>query len=99
MASHERIYFVVYDIGDQRRWRSVFAAMHGYGDWVQMSVFQCCLTATRHAELVADLDRLTHKKEDHVVIIDVGPAERVAPRVVSLGKRPYKPVAREPTIV
>ena len=35
MASHERIYFVVYDIADPKRWRSVFKTMHGYGDWVQ----------------------------------------------------------------
>ena len=99
MASHERIYFVVYDIADARRWRSVFKTMHGYGDWVQLSVFQCRLTPTRHAELVADLDELIHHDHDHVVVVDVGPADQVQPRVIALGKRPYTPVAKEPTIV
>lgn len=99
MTADERIYFVVYDIGDPKRWRSVFKTMHGYGDWVQLSVFQCRLTRVRHAELIADLDDLIHNTEDHVVIIDVGPADNVEPRIVSLGKRGYTPVAREPIIV
>lgn len=92
MASDERIYFVIYDIGDARRWRAVFKTMHGYGDWVQLSAFQCRLTAVRHAELIADLDELIHQGEDHVVILDVGAADKVQPRVVSLGKRPYTPM-------
>ena len=99
MAADERLYIVVYDIGDPKRWRSVFKTMHGYGDWVQLSVFQCRLTRVRHAELVADLDGLIHHREDHVVIVDVGLADKVEPKVVALGKRRYTPVSREPTIV
>ena len=99
MATDERLYFVVYDISDQRRWRSVFKTMHGYGEWVQLSVFQCRLTRVRHAELIADLDNTIHHDEDHVVIIDLGDADKVKPKVVSLGKRSFSPVAREPIIV
>lgn len=99
MTSDERLYFVVYDIGDPKRWRSVFKTMHGYGDWVQLSVFQCRLTPVRHAELIADMDNIIHHDDDHVVIIDIGPADNVEPRVVSLGKRAYTPVAHEPIIV
>ena len=94
----ERLYFVVYDISDAKRWRSIFKTMHGYGEWVQLSVFQCRLTRLRHAELIADVDGLIHHDEDHVVIIDVGVADRVEPRIVSLGKRPYTPPEREPVI-
>lgn len=96
---NEHLYIVVYDIGDSKRWRSVFRLMHGYGEWVQLSVFQCRLTERRYAELVVALDELIHHKEDHVLIIDMGTVERVAPRVVSLGKRGFEPVAREPVIV
>ena len=99
MTADERLYFVVYDIADPKRWRSVFKTMHGYGDWVQLSVFQCRLTRVRHAELIADLDDLIHNTEDHVVTIDIGPADNVEPRIVSLGKRAYTPVAREPIVV
>ena len=95
----ERLYFVVYDIADAKRWRSVFRTMRGYGEWVQLSVFQCRLSRMRHAELIADLDRIIHHDEDHIVLMDIGPADKVEPKVVSLGKRPYTPVAREPIIV
>ena len=99
MPTDERLYFVVYDIADAKRWRSVFRTMRGYGEWVQLSVFQCRLSRVRHAELIADLDRIIHHDEDHIVLMDIGPADKVEPKVVSLGKRPYTPVAREPIIV
>ena len=99
MAADERLYFVVYDIADAKRWRSVFRTMKGYGEWVQLSVFQCRLSRVRHAELIADLDGIIHHDEDHIVLMDIGPADKVEPKVVSLGKRPYTPIAREPIIV
>jgi CRISPR-associated protein Cas2 len=95
----EHLYIVTYDIGDQKRWRAVFRLMNGYGEWVQLSVFQCRLSRKRHAEMLATLDEIINNKEDHVVVIDVGAAEKVAPRVVSLGKAGFEPVQREPVIV
>jgi CRISPR-associated protein Cas2 len=94
----EHLYVVTYDISDQKRWRRVFNVMNGYGEWVQLSVFQCRLTRQRHAELVALLDDMIHHTEDHVLFVDVGPADHVVPRVVSLGKD-FQPVAREPIVV
>ncbi len=73
--------------------------MQGYGEWLQLSVFQCRLTRRRHAEMIATLDELLHHKADHVLVMDLGPAERVKPRVVSLGKTTFEPVAKEPVIV
>ncbi len=94
----EHLYIVSYDIADQKRWRRIFKLMKGYGEWLQYSVFQCRLSRRRQAELVALLDGILHHKEDHVVLVDIGPADAVKPRVVSLGKV-FEPVAREPTIV
>ncbi|HFQ14219.1 MAG TPA: CRISPR-associated endonuclease Cas2 [Gammaproteobacteria bacterium] len=94
----EHLYIVAYDISDPRRWRRVFRLMKGYGEWLQLSVFQCRLSRKRHAELIALLDNILHHKEDHVLLINIGPAEKVAPRVVSLGKN-FEPVQREPVIV
>lgn len=37
----EHLYIVTYDIRDPKRWRRVFKIMNGYGEWVQLSVFQC----------------------------------------------------------
>jgi CRISPR-associated protein Cas2 len=94
----EHLYIVTYDISDPKRWRIIFKAMHGYGEWLQLSVFQCRLSRRRHAELVATLDELINHKEDHVIMLDLGPADTVAPRVISLGKD-FQAVSREPIIV
>ncbi|MCY3689875.1 MAG: CRISPR-associated endonuclease Cas2 [Gammaproteobacteria bacterium] len=75
------------------------ASTQGYGEWVQLSVFQCQLTSTRYAQLLADCDELIHHGQDHIVIIDVGTAEWLEPRIVSLGKRKVAPVNREVVIV
>ncbi|MXY66548.1 CRISPR-associated endonuclease Cas2 [Candidatus Poribacteria bacterium] len=99
MKDHEKIYFVVYDIADNKRWRKVYKMMQGYGEWVQLSVFQCQLSQTRYAQLLADCDQLIHHGDDHIVIIDVGTAEWLEPRIVSLGKRKVSPVKREVVIV
>ncbi len=95
----EHLYIVTYDIADPKRWRAVYGLMNGYGEWVQLSVFQCRLSRKRHAEMLATMDEIIDQKDDHVVIIDVGVLENVHPRVVSLGKRTFKPVEREPVIV
>ncbi|MCF6210263.1 MAG: CRISPR-associated endonuclease Cas2 [Gammaproteobacteria bacterium] len=94
----ERLYIVTYDIADQRRWRAIFKLMNGYGEWLQLSVFQCRLSRKRHAEMLATLDELIHHSEDHILLLDLGIADRVDPRVVSLGKA-FEAVKREPVIV
>ena len=94
----EHLYIVIYDIADPKRWRQVFKAMQGYGAWVQLSVFQCRLGRRRHADLVARLDSMIDHTKDHVVLVDVGVADSVEPRVISLGKM-FQAVRREPVIV
>jgi CRISPR-associated protein Cas2 len=94
----EHLYIVCYDIRDPKRWRRVFKVMNGYGEWLQLSVFQCRLSRKRHAELVALLDNMLHHDADHIVLVDLGPAEAVTPRVVSLGKD-FRAIEREAVIV
>jgi CRISPR-associated protein Cas2 len=94
----EHLYIVAYDIANPKRWRRVFRVMEGFGEWMQLSVFQCRLSRQRHAELIALLDGIIHHDDDHVVLMDMGPAEQVTPRVVSLGKT-YSAVERVPVIV
>jgi CRISPR-associated protein Cas2 len=94
----EHLFIVTYDISDPKRWRAVSSLVNGYGEWLQLSVFQCRLARRRHAELAATLDQIIHHEEDHVLMLDLGPAEGVVPRVVSLGK-PFKALERAPIIV
>lgn len=94
----EHIYIVTYDIAEPRRWRAIFALMKGYGEWLQLSVFQCRMSRRRCADLIATVDEIIHHTEDHVLVMDIGPADSVKPRVTSLGKE-FKPVEREAVIV
>jgi len=95
----QRLYIVAYDISSPKRWRRVFKVMKGYGEWVQLSVFQCRLTARQQAELVALLDGIIHHAEDHIVLLDLGLADKISPRVISLGKAEFQAIEREPVIV
>jgi len=95
----EHLYIVTYDIADERRWRAVFKLMHGYGEWMQLSVFQCRLTRSRHVELLSRLTATISMAEDHVLVVDLGDAEQVEPKVHSLGKRSFEGIERAPVIV
>ena len=98
MSNTEHLYFVIYDISDPKRGRRVFQILQGYGEWAQLSVFQCRLSEMRCAELIADLDNAIHHEEDHVLILNIGPAT-IKPKVVSLGKQGFSPVERKPQII
>src|SRR5882672_9100371 len=94
----ERLYVVTYDIADDKRWRKVFKLMHGYGQWLQLSVFQCRLTARRRAEMARRLEEVSNNNADHVLILDLGQADKVEPHVESLGKS-FETVKREAIVI
>jgi CRISPR-associated protein Cas2 len=97
-SNDEHAYVVAYDIADKRRWRRVFKLMHGYGRWLQLSIFHCRLDGGRRADLALALERLIARDEDHVVILDLGPAEEVEVAVESLGKT-FQPIERRAVVV
>lgn len=94
----EHLFVVSYDISEPKRWRRVFKIMKGYGAWLQLSVFQCRLTRMRMLQLEASLGEVINHQEDHVLLLDIGPAENMKLRVRSLGKR-FEAVEREAVIV
>ena len=94
----ERIYIVAYDISDTRRWRQVFKTMKGFGEWIQLSVFQCRLSRRRRAELEAQLTEIIKMGEDHVLVIDIGPANRSAVAIKSIGKT-YHSIRRGAVVI
>jgi CRISPR/Cas system-associated endoribonuclease Cas2 len=61
----------------------VFKLMHGYGRWPQLSVFQCRLSVRRRAEMARRIEELIHDRDDRVLILDLGPADKVDLRVES----------------
>lgn len=94
----EHLYIISYDISEPKRWRQVFKIMKAYGEWLQLSVFQCRLSRMRLIQLEAALGEAMNQREDHVLILDIGPADMVEPRVHSLGKL-FEPVKHEAVIV
>jgi CRISPR-associated protein Cas2 len=98
MANEERLFIVAYDIADRRRWRRVFKTLHGYGEWLQLSVFQCRLSRRRRAELETRLRELVKAGEDHVLLIEVGPADKIVLAVESLGKS-FSRIERRATVI
>jgi CRISPR-associated protein Cas2 len=97
-SNAEHAYVVAYDISEPKRWRKVFRTMQGYGRWLQLSVFHCRLDGGRRAEMAMALERLIDAKTDHVIILDLGPAEEVDLAVESLGKT-FAPIERRAVVI
>ncbi len=94
-----RLYLVTYDISDPDRLRKVFKTMRGFGEHLQLSVFQCDLTQMARVEMQAALEEIIHHQEDKVLIIDLGPAEaRPVKSMQALGRQKGV-VKRGPVIV
>ena len=89
----EHLFIVSYDVSDPKRWRRVYRTMRGYGVWVQLSVFQCRMSKTRLLQLEVALGEIVNRQEDHVLLLDLGPADAVKPRISSIGK-PFVPIRR-----
>ncbi len=80
-------YVVTYDISDPKRLRKVFRLMLGYGDHLQLSVFQCELNARELVELKHALGDIIHHHEDQVLFANLGPVEgRARESIESLGR-------------
>jgi len=94
----EHLYLIAYDICDNKRWRKVFKTMKGYGQWVQLSVFQCRLNKVRYLRMEDALKNIVDHGEDHVIIVDVGPAHIIKPKIRSIGKA-FTPIENRSVIV
>ena len=70
-----RRYLITYDISDDKRRSNVFKALRDRGDHVQFSVFICELTDREYAQLKGELQQMVHKKEDQVLLLDLGLAD------------------------
>ncbi len=95
-----RRYVVTYDICDPKRLRRVFQVLRGFGDHLQLSVFECQLNTVELIELKDALRSEIQAHEDQVLFIDLGAVhrEQLITAVTCLG-RPYGPRSEGPVIV
>jgi CRISPR-associated protein Cas2 len=93
------LFIVSYDISNRARWGKVYRTMKGFGEHLQLSVFQCDLTPTQKIRMVAALSDIINHEADQVVFIDLGPTEgREVNEIHAIG-RPMEVVGREPLVV
>ncbi|HXF76025.1 MAG TPA: CRISPR-associated endonuclease Cas2 [Methylomirabilota bacterium] len=93
-----RLYLVAYDICEPRRLRKVFKTMQGFGEHLQLSVFQCDLTAVDRVEMQTTLETIINHEQDKVLIIDLGPTASFPVKSIhALGKQ-VKVMTRAPVI-
>lgn len=93
------VFIVSYDIADPKRLRKVFRIMNGYGDWLQLSVFQCELGRADRIRLEVRLDEVIKHDEDQVLFLDLGPVKGRGRRGIRALGRPYAPLDRHPVVV
>ena len=82
-------YIVCYDICDAKRLREVFKTMRGWGDHLQLSVFECRLTRSELVTLRAELAEIINHDDDQVLFVDLGPAGARGGRVITALGKPY----------
>jgi CRISPR-associated protein Cas2 len=82
-------YIVCYDICDPKRLREVFQVMRGWGDHLQLSVFECRLTRADLVALRAELAEIVDHREDQVLFVDLGPTGARGDRVITALGKPY----------
>ncbi len=70
-----RRFLITYDISDDKRRNNVFKALRDRGDHLQYSVFICELNDREYAGLKGELQQMVHKKEDQVLLLDLGLAD------------------------
>ena len=85
MPEPVRLYLILYDISEPRRWRRVFKALKAHGAWAQLSVFFCRLPETRALRLEDMLKKTIDPATDRLLIIDLGDAARAPMRIAAHG--------------
>jgi CRISPR-associated protein Cas2 len=94
-----RLFIVSYDISDRVRWAKVYKTMRGFGEHLQLSVFQCDLTPAQKVRMKAALSEIINHEQDQVVFIDLGPTEgREVKEIEAIG-RPMEVITRDPLVV
>lgn len=89
-----RHYLITYDVSDDKRRTRLFKTLEGEGDHAQYSVFFCDLTPAELAGLRMQITGIIHDREDQVLILDLGHADRPLDQGLEVLGSPYDPLTR-----
>lgn len=98
MLDEERLYIVAYDIAEPRRWRRVFKLMNATASGCSSRRSSAGWRGSARSSCRPALAELINHNADHVLLLDLGHADKVELRVTSLGKV-FAAVERQPIIV
>jgi len=94
-----KLTIVTYDVRDDRRLRTVFKVMRGFGDHLQYSVFRCELTAADRERMITALSEVLHFGEDQVLMFDLGPSDGLKANQIAHIGQPYVPSDHDALVV
>jgi len=92
-------YLVCYDVCDPKRLAKTFKKMRGFGDPLQLSVFQCDLSRQELVLVKSALLDVVNVREDKVIIVDTGPVSGRAKRCFEFLGRRETPQERKAVVV
>lgn len=92
--SARRRFLVTYDLADDRRRDRVHRILLDFGDWVQFSVFLCELDERERIRLRGRLDTVIDHRQDQILSLDLGLADRDLDLIVSSLGRDFSCPAR-----
>jgi CRISPR-associated protein Cas2 len=87
-------YLVSYDIADPDRLRKVHAVVKATAQRVQYSVYEALLTEKELVLLEARIAKVMNQKEDQVMFIDLGRADRTDLAEITVLGLPWHPQTR-----
>ena len=94
-----RRFLYCYDISNPKRLRKVNKIASGFGDRVQLSVYECQLTEKEQVHLDERLRTEMSSREDRLLIVDLGPVKSTEPpRFRTMGV-PWVPRDREIIVI
>ncbi len=82
-------YLVCYDISHPKLLYRVAKVLEGYGNRLQLSVFECPLDKQRLAEAKTKLSDIIHHDEDQVLFVSLGQETTDANLIIESVGQPY----------
>jgi CRISPR-associated protein Cas2 len=89
-----RHFLITYDVSDDKRRTRLFQFLAGQGDHAQFSVFICDLTPAELATLRARTTEIINEREDQILVLDLGSADRSLEHNLEVLGKPYVPLTR-----
>ena len=89
MSDEQRGYLIAYDIADDTRRARIVKLLRRCGERLQYSVFLLRIRPAAVLRLRADLETVIDRKEDAVLICDLGRSDTAKRSMTFIGRRSY----------